>query len=63
MYAESLLTGKYIHWERHDFCGIVKPESLKEWLLDKPVRNEAAEELTKFVTPELISADKQKHTA
>ena len=59
----SLLTGKYIHWERHDFCGIVKPESLKEWLLDKPVRNEAAEELTKFVTPELISAAKQNHTA
>ena len=46
-----------------DFCGIVKPESLKEWLLDKPVRNEAAEELTKFVTPELISAAKQNHTA
>ena len=21
VYAESLLTGKYIHWERHDFCG------------------------------------------
>ena len=63
VYAESLLTGKYIHWERHDFCGIVKPESLKEWLLDKPVRNEAAEELTKFVTPELISAAKQNHTA
>ena len=63
MYAESLLTGKYIHWERHDFCGIVKPESLKEWLLDKPVRNAAAEELTKFVTPELISAAKQNHTA
>ena len=42
---------------------IVKPESLKEWLLDKPVRNEAAEELTKFVTPELISAAKQNHTA
>lgn len=63
VYAESLLTSKYIHWERHDFCGIVKPESLKEWLLDKPVRNEAAEELTKFVTPELISAAKQNHTA
>lgn len=63
VYAESLLTGKYIHWERHDFCGIVKPESLKEWLLDKPVRNEVAEELTKFVTPELISAAKQNHTA
>lgn len=63
VYAESLLTGKYIHWERHDFCGIVKSESLKEWLLDKPVRNEAAEELTKFVTPELISAAKQNHTA
>ena len=63
MYAESLLTGKYIHWERHDFCGIVKPESLKEWLLDKPVRNAAAEELTKFVTPEFISAAKQNHTA
>ena len=56
VYAESLLTGKYIHWERHDFCGIVKPESLKEWLLDKPVRNEAAEELTKFVHPKHFTA-------
>ena len=37
VYAESLLTGKYIHWERHDFCGVVKPESLKEWLLDMPI--------------------------
>ena len=63
VYAESLLTGEYIHWERHDFCGIVRPESLTGWLLDKPVRNAAAEELTKFVTPELINAAKQNRTA
>lgn len=63
VYAESLLTGEYIHWERYDFYGIVKPESLKVWLLDKPVRNTPAEELTKFVTPELPSAAKQNDTA
>lgn len=63
VYAESLLTGEYIHWERYDFYGIVKPESLKVWLLDKPVRNTPAEELAKFVTPELPSAAKQNDTA
>lgn len=45
--AESLLTGRYIHWERHDFYGIIKPESLKEWLQDKPVRNKAVDEFIK----------------
>lgn len=59
VYAESLLTGEYIHWERHDFCGIVKPESLKEWLLDKPVRKE----LTSYVTSDLVNTVKQNDTA
>lgn len=63
VYAENLLDGRYIHWERQDFYGIVKPESLKEWLLDKPVRNEATEELARFVTPKLTSAAKQNDTA
>ena len=35
--------GRYIHWERKDFYGIVKPESLAAWIADKPIRSEAAE--------------------
>lgn len=43
VYEENLLDGRYIHWERQDFYGIVKPESLAVWLADKPIRSEAAE--------------------
>ncbi|WP_154466078.1 DUF7768 domain-containing protein [Eisenbergiella porci] len=43
VYAENLLDGRYIHWERKDFYGIVKTESLAAWLADKPIRSEAAE--------------------
>ena len=43
VYAENLLDGRYIHWERKDFYGIVKPESLAAWIADKPIRSEAAE--------------------
>ena len=43
VYAENLLDGRYIHWERKDFYGIVKPESLAAWSADKPIRSEAAE--------------------
>ncbi len=63
VYAENLLNGRYVHWERRDFYGIVKPESLKKWLLDKPIRNEIAEELTKFVTSDLINNAKQNDTS
>lgn len=43
VYAENLLDRRYIHWERKDFYGIVKPESLAAWIADKPIRSEAAE--------------------
>ena len=43
VYAENLLDGRYIHWERKDFYGIVKPESLAAWIADKPIRSEVAE--------------------
>ena len=36
------MDGRYIHWERKDFYGIVKPESLAAWIADKPIRSEAA---------------------
>lgn len=62
VYAENLMDGRSVHWERMDFYGIVKPESLKKWLLDKPIRNEIAEELTKFVAPDPINAAKQNDT-
>ena len=45
VYAENLLDGRYIHWERQDFYGIVKPESLAAWITDKPIRREAAESI------------------
>lgn len=45
VYAENLLDGRYIHWERQDFYGIVKPESLAAWITDKPIRSEAAESI------------------
>jgi hypothetical protein len=34
--------GRESQWERADFLGIVKPESLQKWLEDMPVKNEAA---------------------
>ena len=40
---KNLLDRRYIHWERKDFYGIVKPESLAAWIADKPIRSEAAE--------------------
>ena len=45
VYAENLLDGRYIHWERKDFYGIVKPESLAAWIADKPIRSKAAEDV------------------
>lgn len=43
VYAENLLDRRYIHWERKDFYGIVKPESLAAWIADKPIRSKVAE--------------------
>jgi len=45
VYAESLLSGKHVHWERQDFLGIVEPLRLMEWVGDKPVRNKLAFEI------------------
>jgi len=42
VYAKNLFDGRESQWERGDFHGIVKPESLQKWLDDMPVRNEAA---------------------
>ena len=40
VYAKNLFDGRESRWERADFLGIVKPESLQKWLEDMPVRNE-----------------------
>jgi hypothetical protein len=42
VYAKNLFDGRQSQWERADFLGIVKPESLQKWLDDMPVMNEAA---------------------
>jgi hypothetical protein len=38
--AKNLFTGETAQWERSDFLGIVKPESLHKWLYDMPVKHE-----------------------
>jgi len=40
--AKNLFDGRETQWERADFLGVVKPESLQKWLDDMPVRSEAA---------------------
>ncbi|KJR44842.1 hypothetical protein UF75_4765 [Desulfosporosinus sp. I2] len=45
VYAKSLFSGQECRWERADFLGIVRPESLKQWLENTPVKNEVAETL------------------
>ena len=42
VYAKNLFDGRESRWERADFLGIVKRESLQKWLEDMPVRSEAA---------------------
>ena len=42
VFAKNLFDGRESRWERADFLGIVKPESLQKWLDDMPVRSEAA---------------------
>jgi hypothetical protein len=42
VYAKNLFDGRQAQWERADFLGVVKPESLQRWLDDMPVRSEAA---------------------
>jgi len=42
VYAKNLFDGRESRWERADFIGVVKPESLQKWLEDMPVRNEVA---------------------
>ncbi|SHH69059.1 DUF4406 domain-containing protein [Desulfosporosinus lacus] len=45
VYAKSLFDGHEAHWERADFLGIVKPESLEKWLRQNPIRHEMAYEV------------------
>ena len=65
VYAENLLDGRYIHRERKDFYGIVKPESLAAWLSDKPIRSEVAEAVLEAavqdLAPELEGEEEMEH--
>ena len=45
VYAKSLFDGHESRWERADFLGIVKPDSLQKWLENTPIKNELAESL------------------
>jgi len=40
VFAKSLFSGEQSRWERADFLGIAKQESLKQWLENTPVKNE-----------------------
>ena len=42
VFAKNLFDGRESQWERSDFLGIVKPESLQKWLDDMPVKSETA---------------------
>ena len=42
VYAKNLFDGRESQWERSDFLGVVKPESLQKWLDDMPVKSEVA---------------------
>lgn len=42
VYAKNLFDDREAQWERSDFLGIVKPESLQKWLDDMPVKSEVA---------------------
>ena len=53
VYADNLLTGASVRWNRSDFCGIVEPLRLYEWLSDKPVMNERADEIVREVEAEI----------
>lgn len=53
VFAESLFFGECVHWERADFCGVVEPTRLLEWMTDKPVYNERAAEIVRQVEQEV----------
>lgn len=55
VYAKNLFDGHEARWERADFLGIVKPESLEKWLAQNPIRNEMAYEVAQQA--------KQEHSA
>lgn len=55
VYARNLLDNRLVHWERHDFLGIVDPLCLTSWISDKPVRNQAVFEIVEQVTMDLTA--------
>ena len=49
VHATSLYTGEQTALGRYEFYGVVKPESLLEWLKNHPVRNEHVDMLTAVI--------------
>ena len=45
VFAKNLFSGEESHWERRHFLGIVKQDSLKQWLENTPVKNELTQSI------------------
>lgn len=56
VFAESLLSGERVRWERFHFHGVVDPLRLFQWTCDKPVQNERAEEIIRNMEADLTDA-------
>lgn len=55
VFAQSLLSGEKVRFERFDFHGVVNPLRLFEWTCDKPVQNECAEEIIRNMEADLTA--------
>lgn len=53
VFAESLMSGENVRFDRCDFHGIVDPVKLFSWMCDKPIHNVQAEETIKSVAEDL----------
>ena len=61
VFATNLLSGRDVHWERSDFYGIVDPLRLYDWITDKPVFNERANEIVRDMDA-VISESEERDT-
>ena len=55
VFAESILTGETIRFDRCDILGIVDPKALYLWICDKPIKNENVEAVIKNVESDLTA--------
>lgn len=55
VFAENILTGERSKWIRSDVLGIVDPKKLYLWVSDKPIKNEAVEQITNETVSDMCS--------